>query len=62
MTVKHHARELIGRLPEDCTWLDAEREMILAHLRSRIQESYAPDAVWVDHEDVRKQMKQWLAE
>ena len=63
MTVKQQAINLIERLSEDCSWEEVEYRLYVARiLHERIEEADSPDAVFIPHEQVAREMREkWNA-
>jgi len=58
-TVKEQARQVLDRLPDDCTFDDVQYELYVAEtLKKRIAQADAGE--FVSHEEVKRRLEPWL--
>jgi len=60
MTTKQQVRKLLDELPDDCSLEDVQyRLYVLETIRNRLEEEKRGE--FVAHDDVERQMAQWLS-
>lgn len=59
MTVKEQVRQMLDQMPEDCSMHEvAYRLWTMQRIRDAVAEADDPDAVWIPHEVVVKEMRE----